>query len=295
MVVGYEATREGRDAVRLASLLGPVFDARPVVATVLPLPRRLIPQRRLTDALEAPPFGLFDLPRSELGGQVKDGVIADSSPARGLCRLARSEAAGLIVVGASHRSPLGRALLGSVGESLVREAPVPVAVAPRGYSRGELALPLKVGVAFDGSREADHALHAGIELAAAWQSSLVVVTVGRGLPQERFERALGRITPALDVEVVRTVGQPASALARLSGRLDLLVAGARSRGVIRRMAFGSVTRRLITSSSCPLLVVPGGSSLEGLATGDPISVVTTDPAQSSPPMDSASAGESVSP
>ncbi len=50
------------------------------------------------------------------------------SPAEALCAFAASETADLIVVGAHRRSGLGRILLGSVAESVVRRAPCDVLV-----------------------------------------------------------------------------------------------------------------------------------------------------------------------
>jgi nucleotide-binding universal stress UspA family protein len=61
-------------------------------------------------------------------------LVSNSSPAAGLQLIAEETGASIIVVGSSHRSRLDRVLSGSVTESMLTGAPVPVAVAPRHYS-----------------------------------------------------------------------------------------------------------------------------------------------------------------
>lgn len=57
------------------------------------------------------------------------------------------------------------------------------------------------------------------------------------------------------VRAVRRIGDPADELARHSEQLDLLVIGTRGRARLRRLT-GSVSRALITTSGCALLIVP---------------------------------------
>ena len=51
---------------------------------------------------------------------------------------------------------------------------------------------------------------------------------------------------------------PSSELAELSRDLDLLVIGTRGRAPLRRALTGSVSRNLIATVRCPLLIVPPG-------------------------------------
>jgi len=55
-----------------------------------------------------------------------EGVLRIGAPAVEICAVAREASADLIIVGTHHRGVLGRALLGSVAEAVVRDAPVPV-------------------------------------------------------------------------------------------------------------------------------------------------------------------------
>ena len=58
------------------------------------------------------------------------------------------------------------------------------------------------------------------------------------------------------VRPLRRVGDPAAELAELSQDLDLLVIGTRGRAPLRRALTGSVSRKLIATARCPLLIVP---------------------------------------
>jgi nucleotide-binding universal stress UspA family protein len=55
------------------------------------------------------------------------------------------------------------------------------------------------------------------------------------------------------------VGDPARELAKASADFDLIVAGSRSHGPLRRALLGSATRRLLSDSACPVLVMPRGA------------------------------------
>ena len=84
-------------------------------------------------------------------GRVERRLEASSSPARGLHDTAVSEQADLVVVGSSHHGPLGRVVLGPVGERLLTVAPCAVAVAPRGYAARQPRHIGKVAIVFDGN------------------------------------------------------------------------------------------------------------------------------------------------
>lgn len=62
-------------------------------------------------------------------------LVWDGDPAESVVAAAESEGADLVLVGSHGRGPIGRLLLGSVSEYVVRNAPCPVLVA-RAPSRG---------------------------------------------------------------------------------------------------------------------------------------------------------------
>jgi nucleotide-binding universal stress UspA family protein len=83
---------------------------------------------------------------------------------------------GLIVVGSSHRSSIGRIVIGGTGESLLSGASAPVAVAPAGYAAAGRRIQV-VGCGFDGSPESHRALAWSAELARGASARLRVLSV----------------------------------------------------------------------------------------------------------------------
>lgn len=70
------------------------------------------------------------------GGEVHTAV-ATGSPASEIVRLARERPFDAVVVGTHGRTGLGRLVLGSVAERVVREAPCPVVVVRPRVDRGD--------------------------------------------------------------------------------------------------------------------------------------------------------------
>jgi nucleotide-binding universal stress UspA family protein len=62
-------------------------------------------------------------------------LIWEGDPAESIIEAARSEGADMIVVGSHGRAPLGRALIGSVSDQVVRHAPCPVMVVRSTFGR----------------------------------------------------------------------------------------------------------------------------------------------------------------
>jgi nucleotide-binding universal stress UspA family protein len=222
-------------------------------------------------------------------GHLERRLEASSSPARGLHDTAVSESADLIVVGSTHHGPLGRVLLGSVGERLLSGAPCAVAVAPRGYAaRGQPRFET-IAIAFDGSPEALVALRAAHDLAtrtgAALQALMVIeppaaipgqfvplpgleplVTIERAEALQRQElaaksaldSALHDLAAGNSIEHEVLVGtDPAAAILDVVGAgVDLLVLGSRAYGPLRRTLLGSVSAAVVRHAPCPVLITP---------------------------------------
>jgi hypothetical protein len=92
------------------------------------------------------------------------GLYATSAAA-GLHRLAETLDADLVVVGSSHRGPLGRMLIGSTATRLLNGARCPVAAAPRGFATSEHPVLRVIGLGYDGSPESRVALEGAARLA----------------------------------------------------------------------------------------------------------------------------------
>jgi nucleotide-binding universal stress UspA family protein len=70
-------------------------------------------------------------------------------------------------------------------------------------------------------------------------------------------------------------GDAASELAAASAELDLLVLGSRGYGSVRSALLGSVSRALVRSAACPVVVLPAGSTVAHHA--DPAAPALTQP------------------
>lgn len=204
-------------------------------------------------------------------------AVRASSAASGLHRLAEELEADAIVVGTSHRGTLGRVWAGSATEQVLHGSPVPVAVAPVDYAKraeSERAL-RRVGVAYDGSPEAKHALEQAVALAQTAGAQIVPISVVdlrtpttiaygyekyveavRELVALELKEAGETVSGAADIELVEREGEPARELAEASKTVDLLVAGSRGYGPLKRVLLGSVSSRLVREAEGPLLLLP---------------------------------------
>ena len=75
---------------------------------------------------EADARALLEAVRTELALPDAELMVVDGSPGTGLCELAASLPASVIVMGTRGRGGLRRAVLGSVSDHVVRNAPCPV-------------------------------------------------------------------------------------------------------------------------------------------------------------------------
>jgi nucleotide-binding universal stress UspA family protein len=213
--------------------------------------------------------------------RVKTTAVACTSPARALDHLATTHNAELIVVGSAHAGRLGRIVPGSTAERLLHGAPCPVAVVPKGYRPEHGGQRPQIGIAYDGSKESEAALHAATLITTALGGQLRVIKVfdatsyaapammgGPGYIETRatieqdveaaLDATIARLPEAVHPESVFLAGDVVHELVTQSTGLDLLVAGSRGYGPLRAVLLGGVTGRLIREAACPLLIVPRG-------------------------------------
>lgn len=283
VLIGYEPTAQGEDAVRLGGSLARTLGAPVVVGNVVPLPAHLIPSGEIEEALASDPESVFSVPRELLGDlEPRTRIVVEPSPAHALQDLAAAEDAALLVVGSCHRGTVGRVMLGSVATSLLHGSPCAVAVAPRGFDD---ARPVRrIGVAFDGSAESFAALDAAVTLArAAGDASLELLTVRepptyglattfailtaadwqaaeRSEKQRVLDLGLGRVPGEIEARGHLLEGRVGSALAEAAADVDLLFCGSRAYGPIRRTLLGSAAARMMNEAPVPVIVVPRGTS-----------------------------------
>jgi len=213
--------------------------------------------------------------------------LGGSSAAKALHEEAERLDAALVVVGPSHRSGLGRAVVGSTGMRLLHGSPCPVGVVPTGWKpKGQLE---SVGVAYVDSDEGREALRSAHAIArstgatlkvfsvfvmhgrthleaqarqASWEHEVKDMTDVEGGHIVDLEDHLRQVTAALDgdvdVESEAFSGHPADEIRRLSALVDLMVVGSRGYGPSRAVLLGSVSRALMEDAQCPAIVVPRG-------------------------------------
>ena len=282
IVVGFDASEHARDALALGRTLARALQTRLIVVNAY-TPGELLWAPGTAEPLdEAERTGVMDLAQAELSQQDRYELrsVASPSAARALHAAVESEQAQIVVVGSTHRSKLGRVLLGTVTQEVLDAAPCAVLVAPAGLSAVEQPISLaRIGVGFDDTPQAYDALavarslarDVGGELCILWAAHLVAKTFPsafvsylepdylqnvRNQLEERLSQAAAPIRDELFVRTEILGGGTAAALARRSQDLDLLVLGSRGYGPLERVLLGSVSRAVVNEAHCPVLVVP---------------------------------------
>ncbi|HYC32209.1 MAG TPA: universal stress protein [Gemmatimonadales bacterium] len=213
---------------------------------------------------------------------VPDGPVGPT-----LVRWIHDTDADLVVMTTHGRGALGRALVGSVADQLVRSLDVPVLLVPPdpGEDAGGGWKPGEVVAGVDGSRPAEAAVGRAASLARVLGVPITVARVVEPIAASTdqplpFPAALdGELTEvrrheALDyveeiAEGLRKQGVAATGEALIGaspagvllerGRADrgtILAVGTRGLGGVKRLMLGSVADKLVRRAAVPVLVVP---------------------------------------
>ena len=196
VLIGYDGSRNSEDALVLGRLFAEVLAAKPLVATVVLYPDHLIQgeEQETIAARRAAPVQDVALDRLQRLDPEAIAVAADST-AHALHELAEREGPLLVALGSTHRSPVGRVLLGSVGESLLSGAPCAIAVAPCDYARRQEHRLARIGVAVNGSGESWSAFAAAASMAARVHAALTAISVAEP-PRYGYGASLAILTGA---------------------------------------------------------------------------------------------------
>ena len=146
-----------------------------------------------------------------------------------------------------------------------------------------------IGVAYDGTAEADAALEVAARLALEAGATLQLIGVFEhrpvpppvgmtgmyALPADettcrdalfrKLEDAADSLPPELRAAIVLVNGNPAEELVKRGAPLSLLVIGSHGYGPVRRALLGSVSSRVVRASECPVLVVPRRTEVRAAA------------------------------
>ncbi len=281
ILAAYDPFLEDRAPVELALTIRHLTGASVLAAAVYPA--MLIDGFLEPYAIEPETLATGDraLARLREDTGVHTHSVTDISVPRALQELARSEGAGLVIIGSTAHTGAGRVLPGSTAERVLHGAPCPVALAPKGYLRGTLKT---VAVGFADTPEGHVALVAAHLLALRAGAKLRAISVlhpsggldaalAKGTPPLRgialeghhraeheaaLERAIAALPGGVEVEQETHVDDPADALLRVSRHVDAIVVGSRGYGPVRSVLLGGVSRRLVDGAHCPVIVLPRG-------------------------------------
>lgn len=287
IVVGWDGSDSGQDALTLGRRLAETSGDRLIVATIHP--QEAAPslgaldtewvaylREQATDTIEEakPLLGAAE------GVSVEYEVRGASSTSRGLDGLAEEYGAATIVIGSSRRAARRRARPGSTGHRLLQGSASAVALAPRNF-RDHATGPLsRLGCAYldtpDGqvalARAVALAQHSGARLhlftVTAHRAERFAPLVGDGVDdgflaaagvnlQKALDDAMAALPAGIEAEATLLTGDVAGELGALDEReIDLLVCGSRGYGPLSRVLLGGVSARLIRRAAAPVLVVP---------------------------------------
>jgi nucleotide-binding universal stress UspA family protein len=281
LLAGYDASERAADGLALARLLAAATGARLVVAAVVPHEFPYAPGTAGREEAFRREAGEMLARAVPADGGIQTQVVGARSAAHGLHDLAQSVRADALIVGSSHRGPIGRLFAGSVAERLLYGAPCPVAVAPAGFHERSGPSLKVIACAFNGTDESRAALRHAVFLARAAGASLRLLSVHepelifgidavpagydpdevardtRAQLEHDLAEAASAVGPGLDVHHYVLEGSAHEALASAAENgVDLLVVGSRQYGPARRVLLGGVSAGLVRSSPTSVLVVP---------------------------------------
>ncbi len=277
VVIAVDATQHALDPLALGKLLGSTMAVPVVVCHVVDGDSRS-PEDEARQALA-------ELVRTADMNGAALRVIVATQKARELQKVSEETMTGVIVMGSTSQATLGRLLVGGVSERLLGGAASPVAIAPGGYCETADGNLKRIGVAFDGSEDAQHALEAAQQLARTSGAVVEVLTVseraafggtttagafGQGTANQilrdesgkTLDKALAQAPQGLEMDGRLLEGNPSEVLADASRRFDLLVTGSRGFGPRGAVLLGSTTNVLIRTAQCPVLITPRGTAWE---------------------------------
>jgi nucleotide-binding universal stress UspA family protein len=224
----------------------------------------------------------LDLPATAPGAVV---VAASGDPSTAIIDQAFATRADLIVIGTHGRRGFKRLLLGSVTETILREAPCPVLTEPATAETMPLEpVTLKrILCPIDFSPSALQALGFALDLARQADGRVTLMHVIEWLAEDdpkalahfnvpEYQRHLVadaadrlRLLVAeesrtwVEIDNVIVLGRSHREILQAAETIpaDLIVMGAQGRGGVARALFGSTTQQVVRSAACPVLTVRG--------------------------------------
>lgn len=281
IVVGYTATKAGRDAVAVATGIAAASGSELDIVLVLPAEGRSVitPPDASYDRylLEQAQTWLAEAAAAEPAGVVhREHARYGESFAEGLVEAADEFGASHLVVGAADGGARGRHRLGSTTSQLLHSADVPVVLVPRGARKRvtDAGVP-RLTVAVGTRAGADVLLDEAVALAAATGASLRLVSLvtvdlpptvdtgvirlaGAAHAEKVLDDVLAAIPDGVRADIVTARGD---SIEDAVGHLDwlpgeLILVGSSRLAQPRRLFLGSTAAKLLGSIPVPMVVVP---------------------------------------
>ena len=279
IVAGVDGLPGGRDALALAQRLADLAGGAVVAVHVHPY--EPLPFRGLRPDVEALAHdeaqALLEEQLAEAGVEARAIATAETSPGRGLHRIADALEADLVVIGSPHRGSLGRVVAGDTARAVIQGAARPVLVARHsattvrrpGHRRRLRRLAREPRLARMGGTIRPLRRRHGPRPLCGGAPAGVLPSISYGinwvaLAPERLEYAETLVADAVAELGNGATGEAVAGIARdelvgLSEQVDLLVLGSRGYGPVRRALLGGSADRIVHAAACPVLVVPRGA------------------------------------
>jgi nucleotide-binding universal stress UspA family protein len=282
LTVGYLSTPTGEDGVALARALAITFGAEVdlvlVVRAEMPdgHPGRAEYQRYLIERGE----DWVARPTAKLraaGLIVNSTVLVGESFAESLIAFAESKSSDLIVIGGARDGFFGGHVIGPIAGALLHWSPIPVALAPRGYSDDPPTTITEVTAAVPCKAGADNPLSFALVLASAGALPIRLVSLVSmenidsdlsyaevranqiAAAEENLIVAARSVPEAPEIQSLVADGSTLeSAMKKLNwADGDLLLVGSSRFAAPRRVFLGSTAARILAGTDAPVIVVPG--------------------------------------
>ena len=281
IVVGYTATKQGRDAVAFASRLAAATGAVLDIAIILPNSERSVitpPDASYDRYLHAQAQQWIAQAIDRIPAEVvaHAHVRAAESFAEGLVTVADELAASYIVVGAADGASRGRHRLGSTTTELLHSSDVPVVLVPRGARKiapetGITRLTVAVGTRpgadalIAETAELAQAAGVGVRLLSLLPVDLpptadtgAIRTAKTTRADDVLAAARAELPPGLVTDVVVAAGdsieEAVSYLDWLPG--EVVLVGSSRLAQPRRLFLGSTAAKMLHEITVPVIVVP---------------------------------------
>jgi len=286
-LVGYSADQGGREALALGILLARNSGGSLVVCTILPEtwghPSMARVDAEYANFLDQHAKKTLDKARALVGKRVPAEFVSRAAPSarEGLFSTAEDVAADCIVLGSARAAAIGRFLEGSVTSSVLHSAPLPVALAPRGYAPGPRTRLRRITCAISATPESARTARGAHELCARLQVPLRLLTfvvrdqqmypTGVGYQAENMvaNQWRAQATAGQKKIIAALPSKPPVTGAIADGKTwkaafgsvpwkdgEVVAIGSSSLGPIMRVFLGSNAAKIVHTASVPCIVMP---------------------------------------